>query len=333
MKALVTGGAGYIGGTVAAQLAGLGHRPVILDNFCHSSRKYLPPGIEVIEGSVQDRPLLERIFEAARSAGDPFDCVLHFAALIEVGDSMKRPEIYFENNTCGSVSLLQAMVNAGPRRIVFSSTAAVYGNPEEIPIREDARLEPTNVYGATKVMVEQTLEWMNRIHGLRYASLRYFNVAGASEDASGVVRGEAHDPETHLIPLVLDVAIGRRPSIRIFGNDYPTPDGTCVRDYIHVTDLATAHIAALAALDKHERIVCNLGNGRGFSVLEIVEAVRRITRHAIPVEVQPRRAGDPAVLVASADQARSLLGWQPRYTDLDSIIRTAWEWHRRRYAE
>jgi UDP-glucose 4-epimerase len=331
MKALVTGGAGYIGGTVAAQLASLGHRVVILDDFSHSNRKHAPRGIELIEGSVLDRPLLDRTFEAARRSAEPFDCVLHFAAFIEVGDSMKRPEIYFENNTCGSFSLLQAMLAAGPRRIVFSSTAAVYGDPESVPIREDARIAPTSVYGESKVMVERALEWLNRIHGLRYASLRYFNVAGAPEEEGGVLRGEAHEPETHLIPLVLDVALGRRPSIRIYGDDYPTPDGTCIRDYIHVTDLAGAHIAALEALDSHDRIVCNLGNGRGFSVREIVEAARRVTGHPIPVEVQRRRAGDPAVLVASSERAKSLLGWEPRYTDLDAIIRTAWEWHQKRY--
>ena len=332
MKVLVTGGAGYIGGTVAAQLARHGSKPIILDDFSRSRRESVPRGIEVIEGSVLDRPLLERTFQEAREAGEAFDCVLHFAAHIDVGESMRKPESYFENNTCGSLSLIHAMVNAGPRRLVFSSTAAVYGEPKSIPIREDAALEPTNAYGATKLAVEHALEWMNRIHGLRYASLRYFNVAGAPEEDGKVSRGEAHEPESHLIPLVLDVALGRRSSVKIFGDDYPTPDGTCIRDYIHVSDLADAHLLAIDALDRHDRILCNLGNGRGFSVREIVAAARRVTGHPIPVEMHPRREGDPAVLVASSERAMDLLGWRPRYTELDGILRTAWEWHQKRYA-
>ena len=333
MKVLVTGGAGYIGGTVALLLAGQGNQPVIFDNFSRSRRENLPRGIEAIEGSLEDRQLLERIFREARLAGEPFDCVLHFAALIDVAESMKRPEVYFDNNTCGSLSLLYAMVAEGPRRLVFSSTAAVYGEPKSTPIREDSELKPTNAYGATKVAVEQALDWMNRVHGLHYASLRYFNVAGAAKVNGVVVRGEAHEPESHLIPLVLDVAMGRRPSICIFGNDYPTPDGTCVRDYIHVSDLADAHVAAVEALERHDRIICNLGNGRGFSVLEIVASVRRVTGHPVPVEMRPRRDGDPAVLVASSERAMELLNWRPRYRELDEIVRTSWEWHQKRYAE
>ncbi len=248
MKVIVTGGAGYIGGTVAQLLTEMGHHAVIFDNLSHGPRRLLPAGVEFIEGELADRPALERIFQSARNDSKPFDAVLHFAALIEAGESMERPEIYFRNNTASTLSLLEAMLACGPRRLVFSSTAAVYGEPESIPIKEDARLLPTNPYGLSKLLVEQMLAWFNRIHGLRYASLRYFNVAGAPEGKDGVTRGEAHEPESHLIPLVLDVALGRRQSIRIYGDDYPTPDGTCIRDYIHVSDLADAHLLALSAL-------------------------------------------------------------------------------------
>ncbi|HLI02934.1 MAG TPA: UDP-glucose 4-epimerase GalE [Terracidiphilus sp.] len=332
MKILVTGGAGYIGGTVAALLAEKRHKVFIYDNLSHGRRDLLPAGAELIEGELADREKLERIFSSARQAGEPFDGVLHFAALIEAGESMQKPELYFRNNTASTLSLLEAMLAGGPRRLVFSSTAAVYGEPESVPIREDARLEPTNAYGHSKLLVEQILTWLNRVHGLRYASLRYFNVAGAPEGPGGIVRGEAHDPETHLIPLVLDVALGRRQSIRIYGDDYPTADGTCIRDYIHVSDLADAHLLALEALEKHDRLIFNLGNGQGFSVREVIEAARRVTGHPIPAEIHPRRAGDPAVLVASSEKAIRELGWRPRYTDLESILRTAWAWHRKRYA-
>jgi UDP-glucose 4-epimerase len=292
----------------------------------------LPAGVEFVEGELADRRALENIFTTAKAQGRPFDGVLHFAALIEAGESMARPEIYFRNNTASTLSLLEAILAHGPRRLVFSSTAAVYGEPESIPIQEDARLLPANAYGESKLLVEHMLAWLNRIHGLRYASLRYFNVAGAAEGPDGVTRGEAHEPESHLIPLVLDVALGRRPSIRIYGDDYPTPDGTCIRDYIHVSDLADAHLLALDALETRDRLIFNLGNGRGFSVREVIESARRVTGHPIPAEVRPRRAGDPAVLVASSEKANRELGWKPRYTQLDEIIRTAWVWHRKRYA-
>ncbi len=331
MKILVTGGAGYIGGTVAGLLTGNGHKVTVFDNLSHSRRELIPAGIEFVQGDLADRPLLERLFLSARDSGQPYDGVLHFAALIEAGESMAKPEIYFRNNTASTLSLLEAMLTHGPRRLVFSSTAAVYGEPESVPILEDARLEPTNPYGQSKLLVEQMLAWFHRIHGLRYASLRYFNVAGSPEGPQGVVRGEAHDPETHLIPLVLDVALGRRQAIQIFGDDYPTPDGTCIRDYIHVSDLAEAHLLALEALEKHDRLICNLGNGQGFSVREVIAAARRVTGHPIPAEVHPRRPGDPAVLVASSAKAIRELGWKPRYTDLDSILRTAWAWHPKRY--
>jgi UDP-glucose 4-epimerase len=333
MKILVTGGAGYIGGTVAGLLAESGHQAVVFDNLSHGRRDLLPAGVEFIEGELADRAALQEIFIAAKAQGRPFDGVLHFAALIEAGESMLRPEIFFRNNTAATLSLLEAILAHGPRRLVFSSTAAVYGEPERIPIQEDARLLPTNAYGESKLMVEQMLGWLNRIHGLRVASLRYFNVAGAPEGPNGITRGEAHEPESHLIPLVLDVALGRRASIKIFGDDYPTPDGTCIRDYIHVSDLADAHLLALDALQGEvTRLVFNLGNGHGFSVREVIESARRVTGHAIPAEVRPRRPGDPAVLVASSEKAIRELGWKPRYTQLDEIVRTAWVWHQKRYA-
>jgi len=335
VKILITGGAGYIGGTVAAAVAEQGHEPVIFDNFSHGRRDLLPAGISFIQGELGDGRALKEIFSAARHRERPFDGVLHFAALIEAGESMVRPEAFFRNNTASTLSLLEAMLECGPRSLVFSSTAAVYGEPESVPIKEDARLLPTNAYGESKLLVEQMLAWLNRIHGLRYASLRYFNVAGAPETAAGVLRGEAHEPETHLIPLVLDVALGRRGAIRIYGEDYPTPDGTCIRDYIHVSDLADAHLLALEALNAasaaNNRLVFNLGNGQGFSVRQVIESARRVTGHPIPAEVHPRRSGDPAVLVASSAKAIRELGWKPRYTDLDEIIRTAWVWHRKRY--
>ena len=333
MKILVTGGAGYIGGTVAGLLAEQGHQAVVFDNLCHAQRNMVPAGTEFVEGDLADRPLLENVFNSAKQKGEPFDGVLHFAALIEAGESMVKPEIYFRNNTASNLSLLEAVLSHGPRRIVFSSTAAVYGEPEVVPIREDARLQPTNAYGESKLLVEHMLGWFNRIHGLRCASLRYFNVAGAPEGPQGVTRGEAHEPESHLIPLILDVALGRRQSIRIYGEDYPTPDGTCIRDYIHVSDLADAHLLALNALEKTDRLIFNLGNGKGFSVREVIESARRVTGHPIPAEVHPRRPGDPAVLVASSERAIQELGWKPRYTQLDDILRTAWAWHQKRYGK
>jgi UDP-glucose 4-epimerase len=300
--------------------------------------------VEFVEGELANRLAIENLFIAAKQQGQPFDAVLHFAALIEAGESMKQPELFFRNNTASTLSLLEAMLAEGPRRLVFSSTAAVYGEPEAIPIQEDARLKPTNAYGESKLLVEHMLRWLNQIHRFRYASLRYFNVAGAPEDGEGAVtRGEAHEPESHLIPLVLDVALGRRKNIKIFGEDYPTPDGTCIRDYIHVSDLADAHLLALEALNKPPQtpenrdynfgpLIYNLGNGKGFSVLEVIESARRVTGHPIPAEVHPRRSGDPAVLVASSEKAIRELGWKPKYTELDEIVRTAWAWHKKRYA-
>ncbi len=331
VKILVTGGAGYVGGTVAALLGDRGHEAVIFDNLSHGRRDLLPSGVGFVQGELEDRALLESLFSEAKSKGKPFDAVLHFAALIEAGESMVRPEIFFRNNTSATLSLLEAMLAKGPSKVVFSSTAAVYGEPEAVPIPEMARLQPTNVYGESKLLVEHMLRWFNQIHGLRYASLRYFNVAGAPEGPQGITRGEAHEPESHLIPLILDVALGRRQSIRIYGEDYPTPDGTCIRDYIHVSDLADAHMLALAALESRDRVIYNLGNGKGFSVREVIDSARRVTGHPIPAEVHPRRPGDPAVLVASSEKAIQELGWKPRYTQLDDILRTAWDWHQKRY--
>ena len=322
LNILVTGGAGYIGGTLSRMLLAEGHTVCIYDNFCHSRRTAIPEGARLVEGSLHDRKLLEQTL-----SGQHFDGVMHFAALIEAGESMRCPEVYFGNNTGGTLSLLDAMHKTGHDRLVFSSTAACYGEPERTPIVEDARLAPTNPYGESKLLSEHMMRWMSQAYGLRFAALRYFNVAGA---IAGY--GEAHEPESHLIPLVLDVALGRRELIKIYGDDYPTLDGTCVRDYIHVADLARAHLLALHALESHPRLVYNIGNGEGFSVLQVIEAARRVTGHAIPVERQPRRPGDPAVLVASSAAIMAELGWQPQIPALDDIVRSAWNWHRELHA-
>jgi UDP-glucose 4-epimerase len=330
MRILVTGGAGYIGGTVARLLLAGGVGVTVYDNLSHSKRAAVAAGAEFVEGDVADRPLLEKTLETGR-----FDGVMHFAALIEAGESMQKPEIYFRNNTVGTLTLLEAMLATGHDRLVFSSTAACYGEPVTTPILEDARLAPTNAYGESKLMVEQMLGWFNRIHGLRYASLRYFNVAGASTfflNGKNEGYGETHEPESHLIPLVLDVALGRRKSIKVFGEDYPTRDGTCIRDYIHVRDLADAHLLALAALKTKERLIYNIGNGQGFTVREVIESVRRVTGREIAVEACARREGDPAVLVAGSEKIKKELGWRPQFADLDTIVASAWEWHQRRYA-
>lgn len=322
MKVLVTGGAGYIGGTVTRILLAQGHEVTVYDNFCHSKRLAVAKNARLVEGDVADRALMEKTLREGS-----FDGVMHFAALIEAGESMQKPEIYFRNNTAATLTLLEAMVVTGHKRLVFSSTAACYGEPESTPILEDARLKPTNPYGESKLLVEQMLMWFNSIHGLRYASLRYFNVAGA---IAGY--GEAHEPESHLIPLILDVALGRREKIKVFGQDYPTPDGTCIRDYIHVEDLADAHLLALGALEQRSRVIYNIGNGQGFTVREVIDSVRRVTGKPIAVEECPRRPGDPAVLVASSEKIKAELGWKPKFAELDKIIASAWEWHQKRYA-
>jgi UDP-glucose 4-epimerase len=322
MRVLITGGAGYIGGTVTRLLLAAGHTVTVYDNLCHSQRSAVAAGAEFVQGDLADGALLQQTLK-----GDRFDGVMHFAALIEAGESMQRPEIYFRNNTASTLTLLESMLATGHDRLVFSSTAACYGEPETTPILEDAKLQPTNPYGESKLLVERMLSWINLVHNLRYASLRYFNVAGAIEGY-----GEAHEPESHLIPLILDVALGRRASIKIFGQDYPTKDGTCVRDYIHVRDLAEAHLLALGALEEKSRVIYNIGNGQGFTVLEVIESVRRVTGRTIAVEECARRAGDPAVLVASSEKIKRELGWKPQFAELDAIVASAWEWHQKRYA-
>lgn len=323
MNVLVTGGAGYIGGTVATILMQAGHKVTVLDSLCHSKRHEVPAGVEFVQADVADRPVVEKLLRELKPDG-----VLHFAALIEAGESMQKPEIYFRNNTASTLALLEAMLATGTNKLVFSSTAAVYGEPKSTPIEETAALAPTNAYGESKLMVEQMLTWFHRVHGLRYASLRYFNVAGALQG-----RGEAHEPETHIIPLILDVALGRREKIFIYGDDYPTPDGTCIRDYIHVCDLADAHILALSALANRDRMIMNLGNGSGFSVKQVIEAARRVTGHPIPAEVKARRDGDPARLVASSEKAKAELGWIPQIPEIERILASAWEWHQQRYKQ
>ena len=321
MKMLVTGGAGYIGGTVTRLLLSQGHTVTVIDNLCHSKREALPDGITFVESNVSDRSVVEAVLRETH-----FDGILHFAALIEAGESMHCPEVYFRNNSASTLALLEAMLATGHDRLVFSSTAACYGEPEKTPILEDAKLDPTNPYGQSKLIVEEMLRWIHQARALRYASLRYFNVAGAIPGY-----GEAHEPESHLIPLVLDVALGRRASIKIFGEDYPTKDGTCVRDYIHVEDLADAHLLALSALETTPKMIYNIGNGQGFTVRQVIDSVRRVTAKPIPVEVEPRRPGDPAVLVAGSDKIKADLGWKPKFTEIDAIVETAWVWHQQRY--
>jgi UDP-glucose 4-epimerase len=319
MRLLVTGGAGYIGSVVAEQLLGAGHRVTVIDNLSRGHRQAVPKGAELVVGDLADKEKLAALFRSHE-----FDAVLHFAAFIEAGESMKFPETFFRNNTANALAVLEAMLAGSVKRFVFSSTAALYGNPARTPIQEEDALQPTNVYGESKLLVERMLEWFHRIHGLRYASLRYFNAAGAA----GPERGEAHQPESHLIPRLLKVALGRQKHIEIFGTDYPTPDGTCVRDYIHVSDLAAAHLLALDALGRAGRLIYNLGNGQGFSVREVIEGVRRVTGHAIPVVESPRREGDPAVLIASSEKIRRELNWKPNLAELDAILKSAWLWHK-----
>jgi UDP-glucose 4-epimerase len=322
LKLLVTGGAGYIGSVVSARLIQSGHDVIVLDDLSKGRLQAVPKGAQFVRGDVSNYAALQALFQKHK-----FDGVLHFAAFIEAGESMKLPQKYFRNNSANTLTLLEVMLEHDVRRFVFSSTAALYGNPKRIPIEEHDVLDPTNAYGESKLLVERMLDWFHRIHGLRSASLRYFNAAGATADL-----GEDHKPESHLIPIVLQVALGQRENVAIYGTDYPTQDGTCVRDYIHVEDLASAHLLAIEALGKASepgRRIYNLGNGRGFSVLEVIEASRRVTGHAIPVVKSPRRDGDSAVLVASSDKIRRELKWQPQHADLEAIIRSAWEWRRK----
>jgi UDP-glucose 4-epimerase len=318
LKILVTGGAGYIGSVVVAELIRAGNEVTVYDNLSRGHREAVHASAKLIVADLSDTATLN-----ATLAENKIEAVMHFAASIEAGESMKVPEQFFRNNTANTLGLLEAMLRNGVRHIVFSSTAALYGEPKSTPILETDELHPTNAYGESKLLVERMLHWLNRIHGLHYASLRYFNAAGATPEL-----GEAHDPETHLIPLVLQVAAGKRPNISIFGTDYSTIDGSCVRDYIHVLDLAQAHLLALDAIQTQGKIVYNIGNGSGFTVRQVVDAARRVTGHPVPVVEAPRRPGDPAVLVASSEKIRTELGWKPKYPDPEAIIRSAWDWHR-----
>jgi UDP-glucose 4-epimerase len=318
-RVLVTGGAGYIGSVVTSQLLDKGYEVIVYDNLSHGSKKAIRTGVKFINADTGDRVALDRVFQEHR-----IDAVMHLAASIEAGESMQVPEKYFRNNTVNSLTLLETMLAHKVQRLVFSSTAALYGTPDRTPIEETDPLRPTNAYGESKLLVEQMLAWFHRIHGLRYYCLRYFNAAGAAGDL-----GEDHVPESHLIPLTLQVAFGKREYISIFGTDYPTPDGTCVRDYIHVSDLASAHILVLDALRQSGKLIYNLGTGRGFSVRDVVDTVRRVTGHPIPAREMARRPGDPATLVAGSESIKRDLQWRPQFPDLDSIVRSAWEWRRK----
>jgi len=317
-RVLVTGGAGYIGSVVTAQLLKQGFDVLVFDDLSNGHQAAVPSGAKLVVANTSNRSALDEVFRAQR-----IDAVIHLAASIEAGESMKVPEKYFRNNTANSLTLLEAVIEHKVPRFVFSSTAALFGTPDRVPIEENDALHPTNTYGESKLLVEQMLAWFHRIHGLRYASLRYFNAAGGAGD-----QGEDHQPESHLIPLILQVALGQRDHIAIYGTDYPTPDGTCVRDYIHVSDLASAHLLVLEALRQKDKLVFNLGNGRGFSVREVIEVARRITGHPIPVKEAPRRPGDPAVLVASSDKIKRELHWQPQFSTLEAIVQSAWDWRR-----
>ena len=321
MAILVLGGAGYIGSHTVYELIHAGRDVVVADNLLTGFRAAVHPGARFYQADIRDRKAMDALFEKEDIEG-----VIHFAASSQVGESMSDPLKYYDNNLCGTAVLLQSMVAHGVDKIVFSSTAATYGESERVPILETAPTRPTNCYGETKRAMEQMMYWTSRAHGLRYVALRYFNACGAHP--SGVI-GEAHNPETHLIPLILQVPNGQRDKISVFGDDYPTRDGTCVRDYIHVTDLAQAHMLALDyLLAGGENNVFNLGNGVGFTVREVIDVARAVTGHPIPAETCPRRAGDPAQLVASSAKARTVLGWEPRYADLNTILSTAWNWHK-----
>ncbi|REK65194.1 MAG: UDP-glucose 4-epimerase GalE [Brevibacillus sp.] len=321
MAILVTGGTGYIGSHTVAELLAHGEEVVVVDNLRTGHERAVLGGT-LYRGDIRDRRFLDEVFRAHE-----IEAVIHFAAKSLVGESVRDPLGYYDNNVIGTHTLVSAMLEHGVRKVVFSSTAAVYGEPERIPIREEDPTVPTNPYGETKLAMEKMFRWCDQAYGLKSISLRYFNAAGAHPDA---LIGEDHEPESHLIPLVLQVALGRREQIEMFGDDYPTEDGTCIRDYVHVMDLANAHRLALNYLRTHNRSdVFNLGNGTGFSVKQVIDTARKVTGHPIPAKVSPRRAGDPAVLVASADKAKRLLNWQPRCPELETIIASAWNWHRR----
>ena len=320
MAVLVCGGAGYIGSHAVHVLIEKGEEVVIVDNLQTGHRAALHPKAKFYEGDIRDAAVLDKIFTE-----NDIEAVIHFAANSLVGESMEKPLLYFNNNVYGMQVLLEAMVRHGVDKIVFSSTAATYGEPKRVPIHEDDETCPTNTYGETKLTMEKMMKWVSRANGVRYVSLRYFNAAGALPDGS---IGEDHKTETHLIPLILQVPTGRRDHITVFGDDYPTPDGTCLRDYIHVVDLADAHVLALEYLRKGGASdIFNLGNGQGFSVKEMIAAAEKATGRSIKVEIGARRAGDPAQLIASSEKARSVLGWKPQFTDVEQVIGTAWKWH------
>ena len=320
MAILICGGAGYIGSHAVHALIEKGEQVVIVDNLQTGHRGALNPKAKFYEGDIRDASVLDKIFTENK-----VEAVIHFAANSLVGESMEKPLLYFNNNVYGMQVLLEAMVRHGVDKIVFSSTAAVYGEPKRVPIHEDDETCPTNTYGETKLTMEKMMKWVSRANGVRYVSLRYFNAAGALPDGS---IGEDHATETHLIPLILQVPTGRRDHITVFGDDYPTPDGTCLRDYIHVVDLADAHVLALEYLRKGGASdIFNLGNGQGFSVKEMIAAAEKATGRSIKVEIGARRAGDPAQLIASSEKASSVLGWKPQFTDVEQVIGTAWRWH------
>jgi UDP-glucose 4-epimerase len=322
MNVLVTGGAGYIGSVIVEFLIRQGHAVAVLDSLYKGHAAAVTSPAKLITADLADLETLKRALDAAQA-----DAVVHMAADSLVGESMTNPAKYFRNNVVNSQNLVDAMLAAGVQRLVFSSTAAVYGEPETVPITEDLPLAPTNVYGETKLAFERMLGWYDRISDLRWIALRYFNAAGATD-----AHGEDHNPESHLIPIVLQVPLGKRESVQLFGTDYPTEDGTCIRDYIHVADLADAHIKALEALAPQTAAVpsgaYNLGNGTGYSNRQVIEACRRVTGDAIPVVEAPRRPGDPAALVASSERIRRDLGWTPRYPEIEQIVDSAWRWHR-----
>jgi len=314
---LVTGGAGYVGSHLVLALVDAGHEVTVYDNLRQGHRAAVPSDARLVEADIGDARRLDTVL-----ADGKWDAIFHFAALSLVGESMQLPFLYFNENAAGGMRLIEACVKHGVPKFILSSTAALFGNPRRVPIDENEALEPGSPYGESKLMIEQTLHWAGRIHDLRYACLRYFNAAGA--DPAGRA-GEDHMPETHLIPLVIDAALGRRAEISVFGDDYPTPDGTCIRDYIHVTDLADAHLRALAQLE-HKSVVYNLGNGAGHSVFEVIRAVERVSGRKVPMRIVARRPGDPAALVAASDLLRSETGWAPRLASLDDIVRTALVW-------
>src|SRR5512142_1288295 len=317
MNIFVTGGAGYIGSATAEALLKAGHTVTVYDSLVTGHRAAVPSGARFIEATIEDRRALSQALTQQK-----FDAVMHFAAFIEAGESMKDPGRFYFNNLSNSLTLIETAHMAGVQRFVFSSSAAVYRSSDQ-PLIEESPLGPANVYGHTKLMVEQALGWYRQVHGLHYAALRYFNACGSLPG-----RGEAHQPESHLIPLVLRVPLGQSPSASIFGSDYSTPDGTCIRDYIHIADLVSAHLLALGALADHDCLIYNLGSGRGFSVLEVIEMARKVTGHPIPAVESPRRPGDSARLVAASDKIRVELGWQPRHDSLEEIITSAWAWQK-----